>query len=282
MAVAEEMIHDLTELVSLPEVSIRVSQMVNEEDCTAADVGNVISQDAALAARLLKIANSPFYGLSSKVDTISRAVTILGLKQIRDLVLTTSATRAFDGIPTDLVSVEDFWHHSLYCGLLAQELGDICSKSRSESLFIAGLLHDIGQLIMFHKLPQQMHAALLRTIQGEPTLEMYQAEREIIGFDHSQVGDELAKAWNLPKNLQECIAYHHEPQNAGMFPVQVALVHIANAIASLPFMEYSEITEALEVEPVCWELTGLSPESIQPAIEKARQQIAETESLFFT
>lgn len=282
MAAAEELIHDLTELVSLPEVSIRVSQMVSDEECTAAEVGNVISQDAALAARLLKIANSPFYGLSSKVDTISRAVTILGLKQIRDLVLTTSATRAFDGIPTDLVSVEDFWHHSLYCGLLAQELGEACSKSRSESLFIAGLLHDIGQLIMFHKLPEQMHAALLRTLQGEPTLELYQAEREIIGFDHMQVGEALALSWNLPRNLQECIAFHHEPHDAEIFPVQVALVHIANAIASLPFMEYSEITEALEVESICWELTGLSAESIKPAIKKARQQIAETESVFFS
>ena len=282
MAAAEEMIHDLTELVSLPEVSLRVSQMVNNEDCTAAEVGNVISQDAALAARLLKIANSPFYGLSSKVDTISRAVTILGLKQIRDLVLSTSATRAFKGIPTDLVSVEDFWHHSLYCGLLAQELGDVCSKSRSESLFIAGLLHDIGQLIMFHKLPQQMHAALLRTVQGEPTLELYQAEREIIGFDHTQVGEALAISWNLPRNLQECIANHHQPEEAKMFPVQVALVHIANAIASLPFMEHSEITQALQVEPLCWELTGLTTDNIEPAIEKARQQIAETESVFFT
>lgn len=173
------------------------------------------------------------------------------MQQIRDLVIGTTATRAFDGIPTDLVSLEDFWHHSLYCGLLAQELGEASSASRSESLFLAGLLHDIGQLVMFYKLPQHMHSALLRTLQVADPLPMYRAEREVIGFDHAQVGEALAELWRLPSNLRECIAFHHEPGRAKLFPVQVALVHVANAIASLPFIEESELDDWSGIEESC-------------------------------
>lgn len=279
---AVELVRDVQQLVSLPEVSVRITQMTQNSHCSAAELGKVISQDASLAARLLKIANSPFYGLSAKVDTISRAVTLLGLQQIRDLVLSTSATRAFEGIPTDLISVEDFWHHSLFCGLLAQELGVECSVSRSESLFLAGLLHDIGQLVMFHKLPQHMHSALLRTLQVEDPLPMYLAEREVIGFDHAQVGDALATIWNLPSNLRECIAWHHEPDKAQAFPVQVALVHIANAIASLPYIEASDMEDWSRIAPSAWEVTGLNRDQVLKAVERARVQLRDVQALYFS
>lgn len=279
---ATELVKDVSRLVTLPEVSIKVTQMVDDENSTAADIGKIISQDAGLSARLLKIANSPFYGLSSKVDTVSRAVTILGLREIRDLVLSSTATRAFEGIPTDLISVEDFWHHSLYCGLLSQSLGEVCKKTRSESLFVAGLLHDIGQLIMFNKLPEQMQAALMRTMQGEPTLEMYEAEREVIGFDHAQVGLILAQEWRLPNNLQECIAYHHEPEKAELFPVHVAIVHIANEIASLPFIEESDLSELDSIKPMAREVTGLNDDDLKLAVEMAREHLAEAESIYFS
>lgn len=278
---AVDLVRDVKQLVSLPEVSLRVSQMTESGHCTAAELGKVISQDASLSAHLLRIANSPSFGMSTRIDTISRAVTLLGMQQIRDLVITSAATRAFDGIPTDLISVEDFWHHSLYCGLLAQELGEESSASRSESLFLAGLLHDIGQLVMFHKLPQHMHSALLRTLQAEDPLPMYLAEREVIGFDHAQVGDALAELWRLPTNLRECIAFHHEPVMAKVFPVQVALVHIANAIASLPYIEESELDDWSDIDAKAWEISGLSRDRVLRSIERACQQLQEARLAYF-
>ncbi|MDY6979260.1 MAG: HDOD domain-containing protein [Pseudomonadota bacterium] len=279
---AVDLVRDIKQLVSLPEVSLRISRMAEQGECTAVELGQVISQDASLSARLLRIANSPVYGLSSRVDTISRAVTLLGLQQIRDLVISTTATRAFDGIPTDLVSVEDFWHHSLYCGLLAQELGEASSASRSESLFLAGLLHDIGQLVMFYKLPQHMHSALLRTLQVEDPLPMYRAEREVIGFDHAQVGEALAQLWKLPTNLRECIACHHEPGRAKLFPVQVALVHVANTIASLPYIEESDLDDWSGIDARAWEITALSREQVFGAIGRACQQLQEARQAYFS
>lgn len=186
------------------------------------------------------------------------------------------------GIPTNLVSVEDFWHHSLYCGLLAQELGEVSSASRSESLFLAGLLHDIGQLVMFYKLPQHMHSALIRTLQVEDPLPMYRAEREVIGFDHAQVGEALAELWHLPSNLRECIAYHHEPGRAELFPVQVALVHMANMIASQPYIEESELDDWSHIDPRAWEIAGLSREQVLRAIEGACQQLQEARRAYFS
>ncbi|MDR9435998.1 MAG: HDOD domain-containing protein [Thiohalophilus sp.] len=278
---AVDLVRDIKQLVSLPEVSLRISQMAEQGDCTAVELGRVISQDASLSARLLRIANSPVYGLSSRVDTVSRAVTLLGLQQIRDLVIGTTATRAFDGIPTDLVSLQDFWHHSLYCGLLAQELGEASSASRSESLFLAGLLHDIGQLVMFYKLPQHMHSALLRTLQVEDPLPMYRAEREVIGFDHAQVGEALAELWRLPSNLRECIAFHHEPGRAKLFPVQVALVHVANAIASLPFIEESELDDWSGIEESAWQQVGLTRDKVMQCCQRAAAHLQEVETLYF-
>jgi len=279
---AVDLVRDVKQLVSLPEVSIRVSQMTETGQCTAAELGRVISQDASLSARLLRIANSPVYGMSTRIDTISRAVTLLGLQEIRDLVISTTATRAFDGIPTDLVSVEDFWHHSLYCGLLAQELGEESDASRSESLFLAGLLHDIGQLVMFYKLPQHMHSALLRTLQADDPLPMYLAERHVIGFDHAQVGDALADVWKLPTNLRECIAYHHEPERAQTYPIQVALVHVANAIASLPYIEESEVDDWSGIDKTAWQRTGLTREKVLKACERATEHLQEAVSLYLS
>ena len=132
---AQALVDDVGELVSLPEVVLRINEMVNDEHANAADIGRVISQDPGLATRLLKIANSPMYGSMRQIDSISRAVTILGTKQIRDIIFSTTAAKVFEGIPNDVISVADFWHHSLYCALLAGEVrpGGRISLTRASS-----------------------------------------------------------------------------------------------------------------------------------------------------
>jgi putative nucleotidyltransferase with HDIG domain len=279
----QDLVQHANNLISLPEVSLRVNNIANDPDSTAEDMARVIAQDPALVARMLKIANSSYYGVSKEVDTISRAVSIMGTNKIRDLVLSTAASQAFDGIPNQLISMQDFWHHSLYCGLLAQILAKKCKKEiKAESIFIAGLLHDIGQLIMFNQRPQQSHEVIILLMEGTEDLETYEAERHVFGFDHTQVGAELIKHWNLSPILLECVEFHHQPDKAKDYPAEVALINIANAVAVMADFDSTNNDDEIPlIHPSSWELTGLSRSDIGPAIKKAQEEIREIETVLF-
>lgn len=274
-----ELVSDVVKLLSLPEVCIRVNEMVDDPNVSVTEIGKVVNQDPALTARILKIANSPLYGFAMEIDTVSKAVTVLGTRQIRDLVLATVATRVFDGMSNELVTMENFWVHSIYCGLAAQLLAAECRKGRHESLFISGLLHDIGRLIIYNKIPGLAREALQLSLEGSEELEMHLAERKVIGFDHAQVGGELARSWKLPVNLQECIEFHHEPARAIQFPMETAIVHIANSVACMAELNTTNDGEIPMIEPISWEITGLSNDIIESVMQRSQAQIAEIKSM---
>jgi putative nucleotidyltransferase with HDIG domain len=280
-ATAQTLVDDISGLISLPEVVLRLNQMVNADHSTAAEIAKVINQDPGLTTRLLKIANSPMYGTSRQVDTVVRAVTMLGNKQIRDLAFSTVASKLFKGMLNEVISVADFWRHSLYCGLLARTLAQASKIANPDTLFTAGLLHDIGQLIIFHRMPEQAHQIILLTVQGDANIDMVHAEQEIIGFDHTEVGAQLARNWHLPDVLCECIAYHHNPAQAIHFPNEVAVVHIANVIASLPYSDFPSAEDLQRIDPVALARVKLSPDKFNEAISQAQAQINATQELLF-
>ncbi|MBK1691638.1 HDOD domain-containing protein [Ectothiorhodospira mobilis] len=275
----EQMVDQATGLVSLPAVAVRLNALVEDPEATVADIGRLISQDPALTIRLLQVANSPFYGLSHRVDTISRAVNVIGIRQIRDLVLATTVAKAFEGIPNELMSMEDFWRHSIYCGLVARLLAEDTGLRETESVFIAGLLHDIGRLLIFNREPDEAHQAFLLGIAKGGGMPPQRAEREVLGYDHAQVGGALAGHWNLPDNLIHCIRYHHEPLATPEYPQQVALVHIANTVAHMAELDTRDPEDAPPIEPGVWERAGLDPSILRSLIERAQQQVVEVEAL---
>ena len=282
MSVAvQTLVDDIGELISLPEVVLKINELVNSEDTSAAEIGAVISHDPAIATRILKVANSSMYGGQRQIDSITRAVTVLGTKQIRDLVLTTTAARVFDGISNDVISVEDFWHHSLYCALLASELAKVSKRANADTMFTAGLLHDIGHLVMFNQIPEESTAAILLTIQGESSLEPYQAERQILGYDHAEVGASLARQWHLPEVLVSCIGYHHNLDACEEHCEAVAHIHIANVIASLPYSDIPEAGDLQRISEKAWALAHLKPDEIGDAVKEAQAHIGETQSALF-
>lgn len=278
-ASVDEVLEGIENLVSLPAACVRINEMVENPRCSADDMGRVINQDPALAARLLRVANSPLYGVAGKIDTVSRAVTLLGTRQVQTLALATSAVRAFDGIPNELVSMESFWEHSIYSALAARTLAMECLKSKRESVFVAGLLHDIGQLVLYYRLPELSAQALVAVMEGPGELEAQEAERELMGFDHAQVGGELVRRWGLPLNLQGCVAFHHDPAHAAQHPVEVAIVHIANSIAALAELNSLDVHEAPRIQPVAWELTGLHVDIIESVVGGIQGQISDVRSV---
>lgn len=275
----EAFTQDIDHLLSLPSVGMRVNEAVNDPDSSADDIGRLISQDPALATRVLRIANSPAYGLSAQITTITRAVSIVGTQLIRDLVLATSTISAFKELPNELISLENFWDHSLYCGIAARLLAEQRGMKHAETEFLAGLLHDIGQLVIFRKEPAEARRALLLSVEGPDDLALHKAEQEVFGFDHAQVGTTLMRHWHFPELLVACVEHHHAPQEERKFPIEVSLVHIANSIATLAEIDSVTEGDAVRTEPLAWDLIGLSKDIIEPTVRATQAQFIEMRGL---
>jgi putative nucleotidyltransferase with HDIG domain len=275
-----ELVRGVGALVTLPDVFVRINRLVEDPNSTTGDIAKAVSQDPSFTMRLLRVANSPLYGLSSKVDTVSKAVSVIGTSQIRNLALSTSIATAFEGLPNDLVSMENFWRHSLYCALAARILAKQARRCDAEAVFTAGLLHDIGELVIFNRLAAQAKEALLLVLDNVDELPVYEAEWQIMGFDHAQVGGELARQWHLPPLLEDCIACHHAVDKAQRHPREAALVHIANILALLAEVDTLDLADVPPIDPRAWEITGLDEDAIEPTVREAQQAIAEAEELF--
>jgi HD-like signal output (HDOD) protein len=227
---AAELVEQVTTLVSLPDVYIRVQQLLQDSGASLADIGRIIGNDPALTARLLKIANSPFFGMTAKIHTISRALTVLGTRQLHDLLLASSVADAFSEAPPQL-DMDRFWTRSVRCAVTARLLAFESNVLDGERLFVAGLLHDIGHLAMYRLLPEpSAEAAACAEAQGRPLEEV---ERELFfGFDYAEVGGTLLRRWRIPLVLQECVWHQNQPQQAQKFSFESSLVHCAKVISA--------------------------------------------------
>jgi HD-like signal output (HDOD) protein len=234
------------ELASLPAVVMRVAGMLANEGCSPAEIGAAVAQDPALTARLLKIVNSPYYGLSGRIDTVSRAVMLVGIDVLYTLVLTTSVMQGFRRIPPELANMNDFWRHSLYCGEIARVLAKEAAVLHGERLFVAGLLHRVGSLIFYMKLPEASREILMLADGDEQMVP--ELERQMIGFTYADAGAELARSWKLPLALSEAIHWQLQPEQAGDYCVEACLVHLAQRLKSV-FLSGAAPEEALSSIP---------------------------------
>lgn len=276
-----ELVQGVRGLVTLPDVFVRINQLVENPDSTVADIANAVNRDPSFTVRLLRVANSPFYGFSSSIDTVSKAVSIIGTSQIRNLALSTAIANSFAGLPNSLVSMENFWRHSLYCALAARSLARQAGKCDAEAMFTAGLLHDIGELVIFNRMPEMAREALTQVLDNADELTVHQAERQVLGYDHAQVGGELARQWKLPSLLEECIACHHFPGEAKRHPREAAIVHIANVLAVMAELDTLATEDVTPIDPQAWETVGLlAADAIEATVHEARAEIAEAEKLF--
>ena len=280
--------HDLTaagltagikDLVTLPDVAMRIARMVDDPGSSATDIGREISNDAALTARLLRVANSAAYGQNRKIATVTRAITLLGVRQVRDLTVGLTAVRAFDGISNDLVTMDVFWRHSVLCAVAAGQIAARRDAARTESPFVAGLLHDIGQLVMYSRAPEAARESLLMMADAPDDLGLYLCERAVLKFDHGVVGASLARAWGLPDSLLECIEFHHEPHLARRFAADVATVHIANSLAVLAEIGSTDLDDAPALLPAALRVVRVDAADLPEIAMQTRDAAGEIMSL---
>ncbi len=216
-------------LPSLPSAYLRLVEAMNDPYSAGEDFARIIEEDAGLTARVLKLVNSSMYGVSPKVDSVSRALSILGVQPLHDLVLATSAVSAFDKLPADLVEMESFWRHSLGTAVVSRMIAVKRKDKNVEALFVCGLLHDIGRLVMYLGNPKGTRKAHAHAAQSGRLL--HSIEHDEFGYDHAMVGSALLEQWGLPTSLSEPVKAHHQPALAGEFASQAATVHVADIIA---------------------------------------------------
>ena len=252
-----------------PFVYLKLNKVISNPYSSIFDMGLIITEDQSLTARILRLANSTFFLFPSKVETVTQAVTIIGTQQILDLVLATSVINLFEGIPEDLISVGDFWRHSLGCGVIARIIAIYKREPNAERFFVAGILHDIGRLIICTKIPEMFREVVLDCREHGELL--FVGERKIIGFDHAEMGGVLLDEWKIPLSLKEIVACHHYPLRAKHFPTGAAIVHIAEFITHAMQFGRSGDPYVPPINTRAWEMLNLPTSLLSSICDQAEK-----------
>jgi putative nucleotidyltransferase with HDIG domain len=219
-------IESISNLPSHPVVLERITKLLSNPRTSAEEIGKAITTDQALASKALKLVNSAFYGFPGRISTLSHAIVILGFSTIKNIVLTASIFDSFrgKGVGPDGFNLEQLWYHSIACGAAAQSIAKVIGSPEREECFIAGLIHDIGKIILCHYLPDDFEAVINYTRTNN--ILFYESEKKLFDTSHDEIGGYLAKCWNLPKNLQNAVQFHHQP---ALTPEGSRISHIIHA-----------------------------------------------------
>lgn len=226
MALTLQMVRE-SMIASPPGTYFSLREAIENPDATFEDYSNIISADPALAARLLKVVNSPFYGLMAKVETIPHALNIIGSDQLSELALATSVASQFEGMHNLGIDLDAFWRHSVGVGVATRYIASHLGFQDVDRFYLAGMLHDIGKLVIYREIPGQMETVLAQFSQNSHET-LLQLEEKLMGFNHAQIGAILLHEWKLPNSLVDAVKYHHIPDNAAENPRGAAVVHIAD------------------------------------------------------
>jgi putative nucleotidyltransferase with HDIG domain len=268
-----EMLRREIPLPSLPQVFEELNRALGDDSTSAGEIAAIVSRDTGLSAMLLRLVNSAFYSFPSQIDTITRAVALVGLKQIGALALGGSAMSLFPKIPDKYMDVRTFWRHSVAVGLLARGLAERVNYDDPERMFVAGLLHDVGRLALVNGMPEKAMETI-DMARGQGML-LYEAERALLGFDHAKLGGIMLRKWNLPYGLVNAVLHHHDPEQAKAV-IEPSLTHVADALAcAVMLCPYGEPLVP-PIDPEAWETLGLEPEDLIAAANASMRTFEET------
>ena len=266
------------QLPPLPAVLIELQKVVQDEKSSAEDVAKVVRNDAGLSTFLLRLVNSAFYSFPARVDTVSRAVTMVGVRPLYLLSMGLLFQDMIRAIPKDSLVIANFWQHSIATGLAAQEIWKQMGQKEEERLFTGGLLHDIGILAMGCMLPhvQDLYKHLNIKVRRVP---MHDVEKELLGFDHARFGAMLLRKWNMPASLAMPVLWHHHPQGAAHYKEPI-VVHLADIVASS--LGHSPISGEVvpKLDPAAWELSGLNQDQVLKIVDAVENRLHEVSAVF--
>lgn len=261
------------DLPTLPTALQEVSRLLELPNTTTDQVAKVISFDQVLAAKVLKMVNSPIYGFPGRIGTVKHALVLLGFNVIRGLIISTSVyddmNRAMRGL----------WDHSVGCSLACGELARALGMKDPEEYAVAGLLHDLGKVVSALQLPEAK--ARVDGVVKEQDLLYIDAETQVLGFGHDRINSWLAEHWNLPPAIREGMAFHHKPMSARIYPQMACVVHVGNFMARL--FEYGSGGDdnVPSLSPHALKLLGMNQRALEALLDTLCEKFADAGELGF-
>ncbi len=253
---AEEFVRGTPEIQSLPDVFRRINEVIDRPNSSASEIAKVVMEDPGLTSRLLRLVNSSLFSFPGEIDTISRAIAIVGTQQIRDLALSTCVIEMFEDVSAEFVNMQTYWQHCLATAVCARLLAEYAEEENIERFFVAGLLHDIGSIVIYLRGGRKIKRIVTRCSKESQNLLV--AERATLGFDHADVGRELLKLWGLPDVLQEAVGAHHKPGRAKRFPRVANVTHVAEFLVEARDLGSNGEHRVSPVSEEAWLELGLS------------------------
>lgn len=228
-------------LISLPEVWFRIQEMLRDPHRNWHSIAEVISYDPGLTSRILQLVNSAYFGQRGRVERLSQAIGLIGEIELNNIVTVAAVIQGTSSLTNPLPNMEFFWMHSVRTAILSRHLARMNRILHPERLFVAGLLHDIGRLII-HQLYPALGRQLYHDVHTPSDVRLHE-ERRALGFDHGDLGAELARHWNLPVTLCDAIQFHHYPDQAIDRQMEASIVHIANGLVHVTEEDEAEDKE---------------------------------------
>jgi len=265
------LISEIKELPTLPQVAVTLMDLLDDPSTSAPEINRVMARDPALAGKILKLVNSAYYGLSNKVSSLNQAIVILGFKTVKSVALSASVMGLFKGPKeSDVFDRTLFWKHSIACACVARLAAQKSKGFDPETAFSAGLLHDIGKLVLAHHLPST--ADEIVQLAEEKKSSFLGAEREILETDHTEIGRWLADTWDLPGELAEAIGNHHDLDGAEEKEL-VAIILFSDYLARVKGIGAPGSADTPELNKEIWELLSLEKSDLPELVNTINQEI---------
>lgn len=255
-------------LASMPKIVDKVLQALNDPHVSYAYVGELIGKDVGLSAKLLKLVNSALFAFPEPVESISRAVSVVGINKLTSLALGVSLIDHFGPVPQNALDMRSFWQHSLACAVLARLLATASGHPEEERAFVGGLLHDIGRLVMLSS--QSRLSVLAMAAAWEESAPLYETESRVWGFHHARLGGKLLTVWKFPPGLIQAVERHHDPDDQDS-----ALVHLADVMAHALGLGRSGSPLAPPLSAWAWDQLELSSGALAAVAAQAQHQLAD-------
>ena len=274
------LVNNTIELPTMPEVLVKLNEVMANTDASAADVAGVVSRDPAVSTNILRIVNSAYYGLQVRVASVSLAISVMGFNMTKKVALKAAVFSAF-GKRREKIQHFDpvaFWKHAIYTGVAARVLGTastVFAERHPEDLYIAGLLHDIGKIILMDKTAPRYLAMLRKAVQQQRC--ETEVELEDFGFTHADVGSVLAIKWSLPEELAIAIRYHHAPSRDPFHRSLSSLIHLADQLAWRAGTPSTVGTTLAAMDADVYDQIGLDPARVAQLLPQVQADFAASE-----
>ncbi|MDX2116282.1 MAG: HDOD domain-containing protein [Planctomycetota bacterium] len=278
-------VREVSQIATLPEITLKIVELVESPSSTAQDLHNVISNDPALCSRILKVVNSSFYGMPGQIGSINRAIVLLGLNAVKNIAISASLAKLFKGgqlCPS--FSAKDLWKHSVATAATSKLLADAMGLGLTDEAFLAGLIHDIGIMVELQydraKLIEVVNQLGAASAGAAPTVDMLEVEQRVFGATHQEFGKGLCEKWKFPKSFAAVAGFHHAPltlpeQQRTLPCIVSAADHISASLGGGFRLDVRDTT----IDPAVLDVLKLPAAKIDELKQTLPKQIAEVEAL---